>query len=207
MHLLHIISSPRKDRSASTEVAHAFTSALKARHADLSIDTLNVWETELLPFDGPALEAKYAGLTGVALTPEQVAVWKQIEALGARFHAADLLLFSVPMWNYSIPYKLKHLVDVVSQKNILFTFDERGQLGMLGGRKMVVIASRGAALGGAFPAADFDHQTAYMSAWARMVGISDYHEIVFEKTLFGPDVDKQARAQARGEAEALAATL
>ena len=207
MKLLHIISSPRKERSSSTEVAHGFIDALKAKDPSVTVDTLNVWETELLPFDGDALAAKYAGLAGEALTADQQAVWKQIEVLGARFHDAEMIVFSVPMWNYSIPYKLKHLVDVVSQKNILFTFDERGQLGLLGGRTMVVIASRGAALGGAFPAADFDHQTAYMSAWARMVGISDYHEVVFEKTLFGPESDKQARAGAKAEAVALAEKL
>ena len=41
MHLLHIEGSPRKQRSASIDVAHAFIDAWKQRHADGSVDTLD----------------------------------------------------------------------------------------------------------------------------------------------------------------------
>jgi FMN-dependent NADH-azoreductase len=29
----------------------------------------------------------------------------------------------VPMWNFSVPYKLKQLIDLSCQRNMLFTFD------------------------------------------------------------------------------------
>jgi FMN-dependent NADH-azoreductase len=29
----------------------------------------------------------------------------------------------VPMWNFSFPYKLKQLIDLSCQRNMLFTFD------------------------------------------------------------------------------------
>ena len=132
MTLLHVISSPRKQRSASIEVANAFIDAWRSKYPEGNIDTLNVWETDLLPFDNAALDAKYAGIEGKALTAEQQDVWGQIKELADRFHCADILVFSVPMWNFGIPYRLKHLIDVISHKNVLFTFDERGLIGMLG---------------------------------------------------------------------------
>ncbi|MBY0468089.1 MAG: NAD(P)H-dependent oxidoreductase [Burkholderiaceae bacterium] len=206
-HLLHIQSSPRHQRSASIDVAQAFIGAWTSRHPQATIDTLDVWATPLPEFDGEALGAKYAGLEGTSRSPAQVKVWADIEALGQRFHRADLIVISVPMWNFGIPYRLKHLIDAVSQKDVLFTFDERGLLGLLGGRKLVVVAARGVALGENFPAAEFDHQTRYLNMWARMVGLTEVHTVSVEKTLFGPEADTASRAQARAEAVSLAASI
>lgn len=206
-HLLHIESSPRKQRSASIEVANAFIAAWKVRHPQATVDTLDVWTTPLPEFNGEALGAKYAALEGTARSPEQLRVWADIEALGQRLHRADVIVVSVPMWNFGIPYRLKHLIDAVSQKDVLFTFDERGLLGLLGGRKAVVVAARGVALGADFPAAEFDHQVSYMTMWARMVGITEVHTVSVEKTLFGPEADAASRAQAKALAVALAASV
>ena len=207
MKILHILASPRGPRSASTEVAHAFIEAVQARHAGSTCDTLDVWQTKLPEFDGPALDAKYAALEGRTRSDEQVAVWEQIKTLAARFHAADLILYSVPMWNLGIPYRLKHLIDAVSQKDVLFTFDERGLLGMLGGRKLVAIGARGVALAPADAPAAADFQNDYIAAWANMVGIDDFHSIQIDKTLYGPEKDTASRTLASEQARALAQSL
>jgi FMN-dependent NADH-azoreductase len=200
-HLLYIESSPRKQRSASIEVATAFIEAWKARHTIATVDTLDVWNMPLPEFDGAALDAKYAGIMGVERTPEQKQAWDQITELAQRFINADIILFAVPMWNFGIPYKLKHLIDVVSQKDLLFTFDERGLNGLLDGRKVVVIAARGAPLDRA------EHQIAYLTTWSEMVGIDEQYNVVIEKTLLGPDVDAESRRTAKTAAVDLAATL
>jgi FMN-dependent NADH-azoreductase len=200
-HLLYIESSPRKQRSASIEVATAFIEAWKARHTIATVDTLNVWNTPLPEFDGAALDAKYAGIMGVERTPEQQHAWDQISELAQRFINADIILFAVPMWNFGIPYKLKHLIDVVSQKDLLFTFDERGLNGLLDGRKVVVVAARGAPLDRA------EHQIAYLTTWSEMVGIDEQYNVLIEKTLMGPDIDAESRNAAKTAAIDLAATL
>ena len=206
-HLLHIECSPRKQRSASIEVARAFIDTWTARHPQGTVDTLDVWSAGLPEFDGFALEAKYAGLEGRARSADEARVWADIEALGQRFHRADVIVFSVPMWNFGIPYRLKHLIDAVTQKDTLFSFDERGLLGLLGGRTMVTVAARGVALGDDFPAAVYDHQVSYMSMWARMVGITAVHNVTVDKTLFGAEADAASRAQATAQAQALAQSL
>lgn len=205
-HLLYVEASPRKERSASIEVARAFLDAWGETHPESTVDVLDVWTTSLPDFDGEALAGKYAALAGDALSPAQEEAWVAIRALAARFQAADLILFAVPMWNYTIPYKLKHLFDLVSQKDLLFTFDERGQNGMLEATAVVVNA-RGVAIGEDFPAEIYDHQSTYMATWLRMVGVTDVHQIAVEKGLMGADLDRQSRDRARAEAEALARTL
>lgn len=204
--VLFVKASPRGDRSASIEVAEAFLTAWRQRHPHASVDELDVWNEDLPPFDGDVLAAKYAGLAGESLSPKQEEAWTKVRALASRFQAADLLLFAVPMWNYGIPYRLKHLFDVVSQKDLLFTFDENGQNGMLRS-KAVVVNARGVALGEAFPREIFDHQTTYMATWLKMVGVEDVHQIEVEKTLMGEEPSEDSRAKGRAEAEALASQV
>jgi FMN-dependent NADH-azoreductase len=204
--LLHVEASPRGQRSASLQVAHAFLEAWMARHPDGTVDALNVWTTELPEFDGDAMEAKYAGLEGRVRSPAQEKAWQEIEVLAGRFREADIVLFSVPMWNFGIPYRLKHLIDAISQKDVLFTFDERGLNGMLGGRQAVVVDARGVGMGADFPREDLDFQQRYMTAWLRMIGITDVTHIEVEKTLMGAEIDHEARQAACAQAAELGAT-
>ena len=203
--LLHIESSPRKTRSASLDVARAYLEAYRAAHPDHLIDVLDLWSIELPEFDGDALDAKYADLSGTPLSEGQQQAWTGIRHLAQRLHDADTLLFSVPLWNFSIPYKLKHFIDVVSQRNILFSFDERGLQGLLKDKKAVVIYARGLdySTGSDTPAHSFDFQRPYMEAWLRSVGVTRVESVVVEKTLFGFEVDQAARQAARERAVVL----
>ena len=92
--LLHVIGSPRQDRSASLEVATAFIQAWQGKHPDAEVDTLDVWQCDLPEFDGPILDAKYAGIQGESLSSEQEHAWKVAKALAQRFKAADVLAVS-----------------------------------------------------------------------------------------------------------------
>ena len=205
--LLHVEASPRGARSASRQVAQAFLHAWTDRHPGAAVDVLNVWTAKLPVFDGDALDAKYAGLEGRERTPAQVEVWEEIDRLADRFRRAGTVLLSVPMWNFGIPYRLKHLIDVVSHKDVLFTFDERGLNGLLGGRRAVVVNSRGVGLGPDFPREELDYQQRYMTTWLRMIGITDIAHIEVEKTLMGAELDRAGREAACAEAARLAAAF
>jgi FMN-dependent NADH-azoreductase len=206
MQLLHVIGSPRH-RSASRQVAHAFVEAWKTKHPNAVVDELSVWDIDLPAFDGSVLEAKYAGIEGRSLDEHQAAAWRTVQALADRFRQADVIVFSVPMWNFGIPYRLKHLIDVISQKDVLFTFDENGLNGLLGGRTVVTVAARGVQLGADFPPEQYNFQSTYMTMWAHMVGITDVHTVEVEKTLFGPEQDVASREAASEHARELARTL
>ena len=201
--LLHISGSPRKDRSRSDMVARAFIK----QSGVTEVEALDLEAINLPDFNGAAIEGRYALIEGHEVSPEMHEVWAQIGKTIEHFLSFDTYVFSVPMWNFGIPYRLKHLIDAATQKDTLFTFDERGLLGLLGGRSMVLVAARGVALGDDFPAAIYDHQVSYMSMWARMVGITEVHHVTVEKTLFGLEADTASREQAKAQAQALAQSL
>jgi FMN-dependent NADH-azoreductase len=204
--LLYIECSPRKQISASIEVCRAFLDAYRTANPADTIQTLDIWDLAMPEFNGDALAAKYAGLSGTAWTPAQESTWRRIEELAAPFHEADKLLFGVPLWNFGIPYKLKHLIDVISQKDVLFTFDGTGFAGKLTGKKAAVVYARGldyASPGSFTPAREYDLQRPYVEMWLKFVGVTDVHGILVEKTLFGPD-GQSDRIEAVEAARALA---
>jgi len=206
--LLYIEASPRKERSASIEVSRAFLETYQTTHPDDEIETLDIWAADLPSFNGEALAAKYAGLNGVPLTQEQTAVWNEIRRLAAPFLVADKLLLAVPLWNFGIPYRLKQLIDLISQKDILFSFDGYGLQGLVKARKALVVYARGLdylSKTSSTPAATYDFQKPYMETWLRFVGVTEISSIVVEKTLFGPESDVESRTKAKQQAATLAA--
>ena len=208
--LLHIQCSPRKQRSASLEVARSFIARYQANTPDTEIVTLDLWSMALPEFDDVAMEAKYAGLSGTPLTTAQQEAWNTLKELAAHLHRADVLVMSVPLWNFSIPYKLKHFIDLVSQKDLLFGFDpERGLYGLLHNKKAVVVYARGLDFSpqSSTPAQYFDFQEPYVAAWLQFIGITDSHAVIIEKTILGEAQDLPAREAATEQVRRLADSL
>lgn len=206
--VLHIIGSPRASLSASRAVCETFISSLAARYPQAEIDVLDIWSDPIPEFDAEVMNAKYAHLSGTALTARQAAAWAAIAPLADRIRRADVIVIGVPMWNFGIPYRLKMLIDVVSQKDHLFRFDADGFSGMAGG-KALLVCSRGVnyATGSDTPEAEFDFQKSYMLMWLKFIGIADVRTIVLEQLLFGSEADASARSQARLAAVEIAHTF
>jgi FMN-dependent NADH-azoreductase len=189
--LLYIEASPRKTRSKSIEVAQVFLSELQKLHSSLQTDKLDLWATELPAFNGHTLESKYAILHGQAFTPEQANAWRAVEAVADRFKAADWYLFSLPMWNFGLPYVLKHYIDVLVQPGLTFTFSpEEGYKGLVTGKKAAIVYARGGAYGPGTGAEEYDLQSKALSGILGFIGITALTSIFIEPTIGAPaDVD------------------
>ncbi|NUU02715.1 NAD(P)H-dependent oxidoreductase [Herbaspirillum robiniae] len=200
MRVLHIISSPRGEKSASVTVANAFLDACRQRFAGCEIDTLNVWEEPLPEFDSSAIGAKYKRVSKEPMTAAEQAAWSDIEALVRRFERAERIVIGVPMWNFSYPYKLKQLIDLVCQRNMLFTFDGSAYGPMLTIPRALAIQVRGQSQGGGIDAANpgFEHQAGYIDFWLKFIGVQEVHSLMVEHTWDGhaQECIEQAKAQA-----------
>jgi FMN-dependent NADH-azoreductase len=189
--LLYIEASPRKSRSKSIEVAQVFLSELQKRQPSLQTDKLDLWATELPPFNGHTLESKYAIINGQAFTPEQATAWRAVEAVADRFKAADWYLFSLPMWNFGLPYVLKHYIDLLVQPGLTFTFKpDEGYKGLVTGNKAAMVFARGGAYSPGTGAEEYDLQSKALSGILGFIGITDQTSIFVEPTIGAPaDVD------------------
>lgn len=187
--LLHIQASPRTERSYSVRTAQAFIEAYRANNPDDEVVTIDLWQRDLPPFDGHTLQAKYAVLGGREQTAEEAAAWRAVEDVIAEFKSADKYVISLPMWNFGVPYRLKHYLDVIIQPGYTFSYSpETGYTGLVTGRPAVLICARGGQYPEDSEAAAMDFQKPYMRLLLGYIGITDVREIVVEGTLFGPDV-------------------
>ncbi|MFJ5236988.1 NAD(P)H-dependent oxidoreductase [Pseudomonas neuropathica] len=116
-------------------------------------------------------------------------------------------MLASPVPRRARPYKLKHFIDLVSQKDILFSFDpQHGLQGLLKNKTAVDAYACGMDFSAqsATPAERFDFQKPYVAAWLDFIGISDVHELRVEKTILGEDVDRESRLAASQRARDLA---
>jgi FMN-dependent NADH-azoreductase len=203
--LLYIEASPRKSRSKSIEVANTFLDALRSAHPDLEVDTLDLWSTELPRFDGNVVEAKYAILHGQPHTAEQAQAWRHVEDVIARFKAPDWYLFSLPMWNFGLPYVLKHYIDVIIQPGLTFSFSpSEGYSGLVTRKKAAAVYARGGAYGSGTGAEDYDLQSKALIGILGFIGITDLTNIFVEPTLAAPADVEATVAKAKELATAAA---
>lgn len=174
MKLLHIIASPRSEKSNTLRVSNALLDALDARVPDLSVEEVDLFRTDLPAVAGDNIEAKYGLMVGQAIGKDHAESWRAIEREIERFAAADAYVVSTPMWNLSIPYALKYYIDCIVQPGYLFRYDEHGRpIPMLHGKKMVVVTSRGSDYSEQSPLHAFDFQEPYLRAIFGFVGITD----------------------------------
>lgn len=97
---------------------HSSTDASWPKIRSLSLD---VWNEDLPEFNYEAIGAKYKAIKRAPMTAKETEVWKRIQSLIERFRKADRIILGTPMWNFGVPYKLKQLIDLVAQRNFLFT--------------------------------------------------------------------------------------
>lgn len=187
--LLYIESSPRKDRSHSIKVAESFVDEYKKTHPGDTVDTIDLWDRDLPRFDGDIINAKYNILHGRDHTEEEREAWRAVEKVIYDFIDADKYVFSLPMWNFSIPYTLKHYIDVLVQPGYTFTYDpEKGYEGTVTGKPATVVCARGGAYGPGSGGEGLDYQKTYMEQILGFIGFTDIRSILVEPTLMlAPD--------------------
>jgi FMN-dependent NADH-azoreductase len=153
---------------------------------------LDIWQEQLPEFDAEAIDAKYKGVSGESMTPVEMATWERIRELALRFQQADRIVLGVPMWNFSVPYKLKQLIDVTCQRNMLFTFDGKSYGPSLRIDKAFVAYARGQSDEAGFKTASqpgFKYLSGYVEFWLKFIGVRNVVSLAVEHTWDGRAVD------------------
>ncbi len=201
--LLYIQASPRAGRSHSIAVADAFVESYRQHNPDDEILTVDIFKADLLPFDGLVVQAKYTILHGQKHSQEELDAWKAVETIIAEFKSADKYVMAVPMWNFGIPYRLKHYIDIIVQPGYTFSYTpEEGYKGLVTGKPVFIAYARG----GEYPPGTdyeaFDLQKKYLELIMGFMGFTDIRAVVVEPTLMGgPDVAKGKREAAIEQAK------
>lgn len=178
MNILHICANPKPtEESVSKQLSVAFISTLVEKFADVELNNVDLYQDP-----PPFLDyAAYRGLWLPVFTPgyETTKEEKKAMAYAVRhaelFNQADVLILTMPMWNFSVPAILKAWIDQVIAPNLTFAFAPKEGGGfetqpLHHVRKLVLLA----ASGGAYQEGDpRDALTAEISAAFGFIGITD----------------------------------
>jgi len=204
--LLHIDASPRAERSRSRHVADIFLAALAERDDAPQVERLDLWREILPDLGGGIIEGRYDLIAGDAVSPELSAAWDDIQSHVDRFLSCDAFLISTPMWNFGLPYPLKHFIDVVTQPGMAFTNDREGNVtGHAVGKKAMVIAASAMPIVPGSDWAHLDFQLRYLESWLGFIGVADIHSLRVAPTYGAGDAVSRAMEAASKRARGMAA--
>ena len=195
--ILQIDASPQGRNSVSRGLTAAAVARLKATspqavvsYRDLAATPLSHLGGELLAVLRPAPGSTPHNSTAVraeaALT----------EQLLSEFLAADVVVIGAPMFNFSIPSQLKAWIDRIVQAGRTFSYSAKGPVGLAGGKKVIIVSSRGGMYAGTPYEAALDHQEAYLRAVLNFIGVDDISFVRAEGVALGPEKKDAALASA-----------
>lgn len=197
MNILILNSSAQGDTSVSSRLAAHFAAGLRADDPSVRIVTRDL-DREPLPH---LTHESVAGVRAEALTEAEFAARDLSDQLIDEVRAADLILIASPMYNFGISSTLKAWFDYVLRPRVAFRYSEAGPEGLLGGRKVVVIESRG---GVYEPGSPGDSQEPHLRQMLAFAGMDDVEFVRVEGLAFGPDA---AAAAITGAEEQLSAIV
>ena len=185
MKINYIECSPRGERSHSTKIAQAYIEQAKKNIPDLELNHINPWSLNLPEFDGDMLNAKYSVIKGTDPSADEVSAWSNVKKIFDEFNNADHYLFSVPMWNFNIPYKLKHYIDIITQPGMSWSYTpEDGYKGLMTDKTATIIYATGDGYGEGTGFESFDMQKPYVNLWLTFLGFKKIERVVVDRTLF-----------------------
>ena len=195
--LLQVNASLFSGAGQSTRLAEAFVAGWRARNPGAAVI---VRDLAAEPVPHLTAERFQAFLTKPEdRTAIQRAEAAYSDALIDELKRADVIVLGVPMYNFDVPSTLKAYFDHIARAGVTFNYTANGPVGLLGGKKVYVFASRG----GLYAGGPRDTQSAYLRNFLGLLGIADV-EFVYAEGLAISDASKQAAlAQAQQAIECL----
>ena len=208
MNLFHLDSSIRAEGSVSRELSSIFRERWQAAHPE---DTLTYRDLATEPPPHLTVSQYQAAFVPEdARTKEQRDALLYSQRLSSELRAADVLLISSPLYNWSVPSTLKAWVDHVNLDRGL-----AGEDPALAGRPALLVMAKGGAYGPGTPREGWDYGEPWLRRILSEVWRLDLEVIVAELTLAGvnpalshlQDVADASLARARESAAAHALQL
>jgi FMN-dependent NADH-azoreductase len=198
--ILYVKASPRGERSHSLAVADRFIEACREAAPDTEVMERNLFEMDLPALDGPTLKGKYNIMHGRQFSEADKTAWSAVESVIEDFKSADKYVFAIPMWNFSIPYRLKHYMDIIAQPTYTFTATDQGYQGLVKAKAFIAY-SRG---GDYTDDSPYNFQANYMKHYLGFIGITDVQTVAVQPTLAGIEPRDASKTKAIEAALAMA---
>lgn len=145
---------PSKSRSMT--MADAFVEELTAHRPDTVVDDVRLYETAVPEIDLDMMtgwERLRAGEHFSHLTGAQQNKLALFDQYTKQFQSADLVVIANPLWNLSVPTRLKAWIDTVCRAGVTFRYTAEGEAeGLVTDKTVVHLQASGGHFGQQDPA-------------------------------------------------------
>lgn len=194
--ILHITASIRNDESVSRSLGKRLVERL-AENQGAKVVTRDLAKNDLPYIDAERFAANLAPYA--ERSPEQRDLAKVADELIEELQEADTIVFSVPVYNFSVPATVKAWADLVARAGTTFRYTENGPEGLLTGKKVYITA----ASGGTAMGSEIDFMSPWLKFFLGFLGMTDV-ELVAADGIMGEGGEEKI-AEAHQEVEKLAA--
>ena len=108
--ILHL-TAQHSDQSAVSSASKDLLSKLNFPH---ECTERNLWKQPLPTYNLDHVTSKFNLVRNPDSAKDQ-SVFEPVSALTEELNKQDILLLSTPMWNLTVPYMVKHYIDIVVQ--------------------------------------------------------------------------------------------
>ena len=201
MNILHLDSSVTGPNSVSRPLTQDAAEKLKSANSGATYVYRDLVKNTLRHYT--AVLRSHGADQPDQVTPEQKAELETGKEILDEFLAADTVLIGAPMYNFGVPSQLKAWIDLICVAGTTFKYGANGPEGLCGGKKVIVISSRGGLYGPGSPFEPFDHQEKYLRDVFTFLGVKDITVITAEGVAYGPDKATEAVNAAKAKIAAL----
>jgi FMN-dependent NADH-azoreductase len=170
MKLLRIDSSARRN-SVSRQLTAKFVETWKKENTQGEVIERDLASAHFPLITEEWTQAAYSNpATRTAAQRQELALSDQ---LIEEILEADAIVIGAPMYNLTVSAPLKAWIDQIVRIGRTFRYGTSGPEGLLKGKKVIVLTSRGGSFRPGTPTAAYDHQEPYLRHILGFVGLTD----------------------------------
>jgi FMN-dependent NADH-azoreductase len=198
--LLFVTSSIFGADSKSRQLGQAFVDKWLAQHPGTSVVERDLAAEPLPHITGATMAAIFT--PAEKRSPEQAEIVAFADRLIEELEAADTVLLAVPMYNFTIPSTLKAWIDHVARAGRTFRYTEKGPVGLLKGKRVFIVTSRGGVYTQG-PAKALDFHEPYLRGMLGFLGLDDVTFVHAEGLAISAEAAAESLAGAHKRIESL----
>lgn len=141
---MNVLVVKANNRPASDAVSSKMYETFMEHIEGVNVTTFDVF-AEDMPYFGQDLFNAFAKVqSGEEMTDLEKRILAAKQKAMDALKAADLVVFTFPLWNLTIPAPLQTFIDYVYQAGFTFKYNEQGQLvQLMTDKKAIILSARG----------------------------------------------------------------
>ena len=205
--VLYITANPKQEKdSYSLSVAREFLNTYKAANSQDTITELNLYDMDLPFIDADVFSGwgkLQQGNEFHQLNEKEQEKISNINKLTDQFATADKYVLVTPLWNLTVPPKMKAYIDCICIAGKTFRYTENGPEGLLKGKRAIHIQARGGMYSEG-PAKELEFGDRYIHGLLSFLGVNPIQSLIIEGMDWMPDKAEDIKATAIMKAKEMA---